>query len=1130
MEDRITILHLSDIHFKRKKKETFREDVQGKMIDAIKMHGEKYHMEPDFAAVTGDIAFSGKEYDEAKAFFKDLKSVLPSKTKFLVVPGNHDLDREKISKFFSLHKIVQNKETDAFLEDKGEIDRQINLKFRAYREFTETLKPKLYREPGDYYWVKDFKDEKVSFLGLNSCWACEGDDDRNNITLGYPQVMNALEKSKIPNKIVLMHHPAINWLNEIDFNRYSNEIFHRCQLILHGHTHADNALVFKNPADSCICLGANASYTDDKEDGFIGFQFIEVEFRQDGIGVKVWPYRSDTRGRFRFVPDYTRWENQDGPFFELKTYKDEVGAEEEKKEPKKTTRLPLEIPKEYKNWVRQFHSTMDIDLLARKGEAITVDLPELYIPIETRNPFYKPKEEDHKKSKSDKHLLESMDVAGPGKESKSKEPSYIDIEVLVGRKKCILLRGGAGTGKTTLIKHLAYTITHDIGHSSLKGYLPVMVFLKDLWLIYGEELKKTHKKLIFEELLSLYLEKDKCRLNWETVSHYLDRQKTLFFIDGLDEVPQHLREDLVDIIAKFQFQHNQNRFLLTGRPHGITGQAITRFGDDLHDIESLDDAKIKNFIKKWFRAISGRASGRGEVTADGMISDIRQHEHISAFTQNPLLLTAVCILYQDGKRIPEQRADLYNRIIDNLIHRRFSDSTQPGKENEIMEFLMTLAFEAQKNNRKTIEIADALEILRNIFPKQQEERQSHYQQRILKLFNEIEPRCGLFDCVGSDEIQFTHLTFQEFLAAKYMVYEDIDWQPFLEKDWWEETLLLYTGFMGLDRKRTGNEIVKTILTTKAGAEKNEKKRLRLQFLGARAICDFQPVKRDETVISIAREQMSLLTESDAALEHRFRAGELLGYLGDTRISEDDMILVPAGEFIRGSEEDEDSQPVKRIYLDDFMIGVYPVTNREFRGFFEDKGYHREEFWTPDGWQWRQERNITEPVYWYDREWNGPNFPVVGVSWYEAYAYVKWLSDVTKKDYRLPTEAEWEKAARGTDGSIFPWGKEFDKNFCNSWELELRRTNPVGIFPKGKSPYGCLDMAGNVWEWCADWFDKKYYSKCPVKNPPGPPSGSHRVCRGGGWFAGAQDCACAVRNRNHPDDRGSLLGFRLARSF
>jgi formylglycine-generating enzyme required for sulfatase activity len=275
--------------------------------------------------------------------------------------------------------------------------------------------------------------------------------------------------------------------------------------------------------------------------------------------------------------------------------------------------------------------------------------------------------------------------------------------------------------------------------------------------------------------------------------------------------------------------------------------------------------------------------------------------------------------------------------------------------------------------------------------------------------------------------------------------------------------------------------------------------------------------------------MIQLTESDTALEHRFRAGELLGYLGDTRISDDNMVLVKAGEFIMGSKEYKDAKPVRCIYLDDFMIGVYPVTNQEFKQFIDDNGYRREEYWTSEGWQWQQEENITEPYWWHDRKWNGSNFPVVGVSRYEADAYVKWLSDVTKKTYRLPSESEWEKAARGTDGRKYPWGNEFDKKFCNTDESGLYRTSPVGIFPKGKSPYGCFDMAGNVWEWCADWYDEKYYLKTPEKNPKGPKTGSRRVCRGGGWFGSEGHCACALRLRDQPANRGYDLGFRLARS-
>ncbi len=364
-----------------------------------------------------------------------------------------------------------------------------------------------------------------------------------------------------------------------------------------------------------------------------------------------------------------------------------------------------------------------------------------------------------------------------------------------------------------------------------------------------------------------------------------------------------------------------------------------------------------------------------------------------------------------------------------------------------------------------------------------------------------------------------------------MVYMDIDWQDLVEKEWWEESLLLYMGLINIDRKKTSNDIVKTILTGKLETAGNEDLRTHIKLLAARALCDFQPTKREGTVVDLSRQQLIQLVESNAPLEKRFNAGIFLGNLGDTRISGDNLVLVPAGDFIRGSNEiDEEEKPVKRIYLDDFMIGIYPVTSQEFKRFVDDNGYHRQEHWTKEGWQWRMEEKITAPGLWYDRKWNGPNFPVVGVSWYEAAAYTGWLSKVTGKPYRLPTEAEWEKAARGIDGKIYPWGNEFDNNCCNSRESGLGRTSPVGIFPNGKSDYGCHDLAGNVWEWCADWYDERYYSNCPVKNPPGPAAGSRRVCRGGSWFFDAGGCACAVRGRDLPVLRGSRLGFRLARSF
>ncbi len=619
------------------------------------------------------------------------------------------------------------------------------------------------------------------------------------------------------------------------------------------------------------------------------------------------------------------------------------------------------------------------------------------------------------------------------------------------------------------------------------------------------------------------MEKSKCKLTWDTVSVYLTHQQALFLIDGLDEVPEYLRSDLVDLIAQFQFDHKENRFLLTGRPHGIAGRAWARFGDDLSDIQPLNNKMVENFINKWFRAVSGQAVGLGEVTAEGMVSDIRQHEHISVFTQNPLLLTAVCIIYQDGKRIPDQRADLYNRIVDNLISRRFHDPAYPGKESEILEFLMSLAFESQVNDRKTIEIGEALEILKKTFPPKEDERESRYKQRLEDLFNEIEPNCGLLDCLSSGDIEFTHLTFQEFLAARHMVYMDIDGREFINHEWWEETFLLYIGYMGIYSKRKSNDMVESILKM----EEDDKRNLtRLRFLGARALCDLQFSQRDPQMASLAREQMVGVIDSGVKVEERFQAGIIVGGLEDTRIKPDNMVPVPAGEFIRGSNEMGDAKPERHIFLDEYMIGKYPVTNQEFKSFIDDGGYHKEEFWTPEGWQRRVKEEIYEPLFWHDREWNGPNFPVVGISWFEAEAYANWLSQKTGKRFHLPTEAEWEKAARGTDGRVYPWGNTFDKNLCNSWECGLHRTSPVGMFPEGESCYGCFDMAGNVWEWCADWFGSDYYEVSPDKNPVGPESGTGRVLRGGGWGDDAEGVRCADRYGGDPSGRVGGVGFRL----
>jgi len=258
----------------------------------------------------------------------------------------------------------------------------------------------------------------------------------------------------------------------------------------------------------------------------------------------------------------------------------------------------------------------------------------------------------------------------------------------------------------------------------------------------------------------------------------------------------------------------------------------------------------------------------------------------------------------------------------------------------------------------------------------------------------------------------------------------------------------------------------------------------------------------------------------------------------------EMVRIPAGEFWRGSPEGEggdDEHPQRRVSLREFYINKYPVTNDLFDRFVRATGYRTDAerresgesyVWSDKEGQW----SASKTASWKDYFRPGTEqHPVVLVSWNDAQEYCKWAGK------RLPTEAEWEKAARGVDGRKYPWGsKEPDGSLCNfadkrsglSWADKkvddgFARTSPVKQYPAGGSPYGVMDMMGNVWEWCNDWYADDYYKKSPAENPSGPDSGSSRVLRGGSWLRGPEDLRCAARGWSGPSNRGDGIGFRCA---
>ncbi|MFC1936691.1 formylglycine-generating enzyme family protein [Chloroflexota bacterium] len=221
-----------------------------------------------------------------------------------------------------------------------------------------------------------------------------------------------------------------------------------------------------------------------------------------------------------------------------------------------------------------------------------------------------------------------------------------------------------------------------------------------------------------------------------------------------------------------------------------------------------------------------------------------------------------------------------------------------------------------------------------------------------------------------------------------------------------------------------------------------------------------------------------------------------------------MVYVPEGAFEMGSEEgDEDEKPVHTVYLDAYWIYQTEVTN-EMYALCVQAGVCD----APGGSEYG------------DSEY--ADHPVARVSWYDAEAYCEWAGG------RLPTEAEWEKAARGTEGNVYPWGDSWNSSLANSSEEGdgYSDTTPVGTFPGGASPYGALDMAGNVWEWVADWYGEDYYQGSPDENPSGPSNGTYLVWRGGSWYLNHRiQLRAANRGYRAPYVADNDIGFRCASS-
>ncbi len=514
-------------------------------------------------------------------------------------------------------------------------------------------------------------------------------------------------------------------------------------------------------------------------------------------------------------------------------------------------------------------------------------------------------------------------------------------------------------------------------------------------------------------------------------------------------------------------------------------------------------------------------------------------------------MTIVAIVHYNEHRLPEKRAELYEKCVDVLLadkHHRVSEAHYAlvdtgGPLADKRKWLAYLAYQMMgvgATGGRSVEQAILEDWLRPRLAQRYGETDG---PRKLDEFVQAMAERGSLLTERGRRFEFTHLTFQEYLCAAYLAesVRDVDRiAAFLLAEgrpadaWWRETVLLTVGYLG----GKGEDPALSLVNRLAGNLNDSAAALAAAELAGTAFIELE--SHDATTrTAIVKRLVALL--SDPALSAppllRMLAGDALGRLGDPRpgvcTPEPDLIPIPAGSFLMGDEKN-------RITIaEPFGMARYPVTNAQYRLFVEAGGYTERQrgCWTEEGWGYRRQYDWTEPRYWDDPARNGDNQPVVGIGWYEAVAYANWLKAETGKPYRLPTEAEWERAARHTDGRRYPWGNEWRDGACNNETAKLNRTAAVGVFPAGAAVCGAADMAGNVWEWCQTRWRDERGEKYPMPYRAGDGRENlagdwdvWRVLRGGSYRNDQPAVRCAYRYNLTLSNRYDYSGVRVVVSL
>jgi formylglycine-generating enzyme required for sulfatase activity len=751
----------------------------------------------------------------------------------------------------------------------------------------------------------------------------------------------------------------------------------------------------------------------------------------------------------------------------------------------------------YLEWLHEFTAWIDIrGLHVGHSKVYRFPIRELYTPLTTAAP---------------NRAVAIPDQRAGHVYDQDAEHGEVRLEQVLTRRRVVIV-GDAGSGKTTFLRRLAHECCAPAGEFAVApGTFPIFIRIGELeqHIRICNDRKQTGAPTTLEspDWLLHFLESR----NWDLNASYFDgrmrEEQTLVLLDGLDEAPNsRTRASMARLFENVTTRYRECRFLITTRP-GAYHTGATLAGFDEVKVNDLSDQSVERFLGHWSTALFPSDSRAAELHRSELLAAVRTRPGIQLMAHNPVMLTAFAVLHWNNKRLPEQRAELYELILVWLASAR---ENRPGRASpetclRLLSYL-ALGMQTQASGRvRQLGKRAAAEIILSEFHDASERQRLRVAEEFL---DTEEVDSGIVVSRGAN-VEFWHLTFQEHLAARAIAgLTDATQRDFLlgnarlfEPEW-REIVLLYAGLLAA---KQGLDKVEAFFSAVLDTQSSEiSDRVRYAALLGVLLVDLKPFgyqprdSRYRELMDVAMVVFDPIKSAGIPLESKVGAAEAVGRAGDPRFRENNWVRIEAGRFVMG-KVNEPYEVEHTVDLDAFELGTYPVTVQEYGRFFEEGG--------PEPGEWNKQL-----LY--------PNRPVVRVSWYDAEAYCKWSGA------RLPTDAEWERAKRGQERREYPWGNdEPDATRANYEETKIGAPTPVGLFSKGSTRDGIYDLWGNVWEWVAT-----RYSEYPIETQRILPGPDKRMARGGscGWSAGA--LRSADRLFSKPETRQYDIGFRCARGL